>query len=105
MFQSRKDKHPGFGLTDHDRKNLNFLLSLGPEQLAEWMAEAPQEDLLYAREIAEINHILNVDKAVSEVPPLAAQWALEKYMPVQKKTVAKQPIARRMVAWLQGLCR
>jgi hypothetical protein len=105
MFQSRKDKHPGFGLTEHDQKNLNFLLSMGPEQLAEWMSEASPEDLIYAREIAEINHILNVDKAVSEVQPLAAQWALKKYMPVCEKPVAKQPVSRRMVEWFKGLCR
>ena len=103
MFQSRKDKHPGFGLTDHDRKNVNYLLSLGPDKLAEWMSEASKEDLLYAREIAEVNHILNVDKAVNEVPDLqAAKWVLQKYMPVVQKPVAKQPRMRRMVAWLKS---
>lgn len=105
MFQSRKDKHPGFGLTEHDQKNINFLLGLGPEQLAEWIETASDEDLLYARELAAINHTLSIDKAVLEVPPIAAQWALQKYMPVVQKPVAKQPRLRKMVEWFRGLCR
>jgi hypothetical protein len=106
MFQSRKDKHPGFGLTDHDRKNVNFLLTLNTEQLAEWMAEASEEDLMYAKELAEINHILNIDRAVYEVGDYqAASWVLQKFIPVVQKPVAKQPIVRRMTAWLQGLRR
>lgn len=106
MFQPRKDKHPGFGLTDHDKKNVNYLLSMGPEQLAEWISNASEDDLLYAKELAEVNHILNIDKVIMDVPDYqAAAWVLQKYMPVVQKPVAKPPVSRRLVAWLQGLCR
>jgi hypothetical protein len=104
MFQSRKDRHPGFGLTEHDKKNLNFMLGMNQDELTEWIAETPMEDLMYAREIAEINHVLNVDIAVEQVPNyFTAQTVLKKYMPVTKKTVAKQPIMRRLVEWFRRL--
>jgi hypothetical protein len=103
MFQPRKDKHPGFGLTAHDERNVKYLLGLTPEQIEEWKTNATIDDLLYAREIAEIYHILNVDKAVNEVGDFqAARWVLQKYVPVVQKPVAKQPEKRRLVAWLKS---
>lgn len=105
MFQPRKDKHPGFGLTAHDEANVKYLLSLGPEQLEEWKNNATVEELIYAREIAMIYHVINVDKAVNEDGDLqAAKWVLHKFMPVVQKPVAKQPLSRRMAEWFKGLC-
>ena len=93
-----------FELTNEDKANLDFLLRKTPEELADWILEADQEDLLYAREIAEINHVLNVDQA-SLVNQDAAKWVLQKYMPVVQKPLAKENGLRRIGVWLRNKFR
>jgi len=43
----------GFITNDWDRDNLNFLLNASPSVMAEWNAQADEDDLEYARELLD----------------------------------------------------
>ena len=43
----------GLITNDWDRDNLNFLLNAGPDVMAEWNAQADEDDLDYARELLD----------------------------------------------------
>jgi hypothetical protein len=38
-------------MNDHDRQNLNFLLTASPKVIAEWMSVVDQDDIDYAHEL------------------------------------------------------
>lgn len=43
----------GLITNDWDRDNLNFLLNATPDVIAEWNAQADEEDVAYARELLD----------------------------------------------------
>ncbi len=38
-------------MNEHDRQNLNFLLTASPKVIAEWMSVVDQDDIDYAHEL------------------------------------------------------
>lgn len=44
---------PGFITSQHDRNNLNFLLSADPETLKSWYRSCSNDDLLYAKSLLD----------------------------------------------------
>ena len=38
-------------MNDHDRQNLNFLLTASPEVIADWYSKVDQDDHVYAQEL------------------------------------------------------
>ena len=38
-------------MNDHDRQNLNFLLTATPEVIADWFTKVSEDDVAYAQEL------------------------------------------------------
>ena len=38
-------------MNDHDRQNLNFLLTASPEVIADWYTKVDEDDIAYAQEL------------------------------------------------------
>lgn len=66
------------GLTEEDKKNLEFLLNASPEVLQDWASTVSEDDLDYAGELLQMLQLRIID-IVSEQTTVEAKKALSKY--------------------------
>jgi hypothetical protein len=70
-------------MNDRDSDNLNFLLSVSPEVLADWYLQADEDDLSYATELLEtVNnklHEMAIENELETSDFLAAKLILLKF--------------------------
>jgi hypothetical protein len=66
------------GLTEEDKKNLDFLLNASPEVLQDWMQWVDEDDLDYAHELLQMLQLRIID-IIAEQNTAEAQKALSKY--------------------------
>jgi succinate dehydrogenase flavin-adding protein (antitoxin of CptAB toxin-antitoxin module) len=68
------------GLTEEDKKNLEFLLNASPETLADWAAKVSEDDLDYATELLQMLQLRIIDIVAVQDPKLTqANEMLSKY--------------------------
>ena len=66
------------GLTEEDKKNLDFLLNASPEVLQDWMQWVDEDDLDYAGELLQMLQLRIID-IIAEQNTAEAQKTLSKY--------------------------
>ena len=68
-------------MTDSDKNNLVFLMSLSPAGLRDWFTQASTDDITYAEELIAQAQILAIDARVAQLPQFKeAQEVLKPYM-------------------------
>lgn len=68
-------------MTDSDKNNLVFLMSLSPAGLRNWFDQASKDDIAYAEELVAQAHLLAIDARVAQLPQFKeAQEVLKPYM-------------------------
>ena len=68
------------GLTEEDKKNLDFLLNASPEVLADWAATVSEDDIDYAAELLQMLQLRIIDIVAVQDPKLTqANEMLSKY--------------------------
>jgi hypothetical protein len=70
-------------MNDHDRNNLNFLLTVSPEVFDDWMDQADEDDIDYAIELLRMRKseltVEFLDKTDDVEQLIEAQSALSKF--------------------------
>jgi len=66
------------GLTEEDKKNLDFLLNASPEVIQDWMNHIDEDDLDYAAELLQMLQLRIIDIIATE-DTSEAQEILSKY--------------------------
>jgi len=68
------------GLTEEDKRNLDFLLNASPEVLADWAATVSEDDIDYAAELLQMLQLRIIDIVAVQDPKLTqANEMLSKY--------------------------
>ena len=68
-------------MSQRDKDNLVFLLSLSHDGLHQWFHQASQDDIDYAEELIAQAQLLAIDARVAEMPQFKeAQEVLKPYM-------------------------
>jgi hypothetical protein len=68
-------------MSQHDKDNLIFLMSLSTEGLRNWFTQASDDDINYAEELIAQAHIMAIDARVAQLPQFKeAQEVLKPYM-------------------------
>ena len=68
-------------MSQRDKDNLIFLMSLSTEGLRNWFTQASDDDINYAEELIAQAHILAIDARVAQLPQFKeAQEVLKPYM-------------------------
>jgi hypothetical protein len=68
-------------MSQRDKDNLIFLMSLSTEGLRNWFTQASDDDIDYAEELIAQAHILAIDARVAQLPQFKeAQEILKPYM-------------------------
>jgi hypothetical protein len=68
-------------MSQHDKDNLIFLMSLSIEGLRNWFTQASDDDINYAEELIAQAHIMAIDARVAQLPQFKeAQEVLKPYM-------------------------
>jgi hypothetical protein len=55
-------------MSQHDKENLVFLLSLSHDGLHQWFYQASEDDIAYAEELMAQAHIMAIDARVAQLP-------------------------------------
>jgi hypothetical protein len=68
------------GLTEEDKKNLEFLLNVSPEVLQDWLTTVSEDDLDYAGELLHMLQLRIIDicaeKDLSESKKVLSKYSL-----------------------------
>jgi hypothetical protein len=68
-------------MSQRDKDNLIFLMSLSTEGLRNWFTQASDDDINYAEELIAQAHILAIDARVAQLPQFKeAQEVLKPYL-------------------------
>jgi hypothetical protein len=75
-------------MNEHDKTNLEFLLSAGPETISDWYGKTSQDDhdyamellAAYAKELAELSGNLIIEAELEVSQMAEAKSALMKFM-------------------------
>ena len=68
-------------MSQHDKDNLVFLMSLSPAGLRNWFTQASDDDINYAEELIAQAHIMAIDARVAQLPQFKeAQEVLKPYL-------------------------
>ena len=68
-------------MSQRDKENLVFLMSLSPAGLRDWFTQASEDDINYAEELIAQAQILAIDARVAQMPQYAeAQEVLKPYL-------------------------
>jgi hypothetical protein len=55
-------------MTDNDKNNLLFLMTLDSKSLNDWYIQADEDDRLYAEQLMAEAHLIAIDAAVAKLP-------------------------------------
>jgi len=68
-------------MSQRDKDNLVFLMSLSTEGLRNWFTQASDDDINYAEELIAQAHIIAIDARVAQLPQFKeAQEVLKPYL-------------------------
>ena len=68
-------------MSQHDKDNLVFLMSLSPAGLRNWFTQASEDDINYAEELIAEAHLVAIDATMAKMPQFkVAQQVLKPFM-------------------------